>query len=202
MKYDPGFEDPYCYPGTTVLRNVAGIQDQEELEADEAEYTTARLMQLWFKPIGGNFDSQHLRAIHRHLFLAMYEWAGEWRTVPLSKDNSTFCMPEYIEAEVSKLLDGLRRDPSLPTVDTGLFAVTAGKYLGELNAIHPFREGNGRTQREFIRELALRSGLDLRWSWVSQPEMEHASERAQVGDYSELVSLLERGLRPRALPKR
>ncbi len=178
-----------------MLRNLAGIREQSALDAIEAAETAARLVELRFRPVRGNFDATHLRSIHCHLFHSLYPWAGQWRTVSLAKGGSLFCEPAFIDGAIADLLRKLQTDERLRTPAPDVFAGTGAFYLGELNAIHPFREGNGRTQREFVRELAVRTGFDLRWSGVSGADMQHASAAAQGGDYSALEVLLRSGLR-------
>lgn len=84
------FEDPYTYPGTGVLRNLLGIRDKDELNEAEYRLTWARRQQLYRQPIQGSFDLAHLQAIHRHLFQDLLDWAGELRTVNISKADSDF----------------------------------------------------------------------------------------------------------------
>jgi cell filamentation protein len=181
-----------------VLRNLAEIHDPVELEREEAQDTTARLIQLRFHPIAGVFDAGHLRAIHRHLFQSMYSWAAEFRTVAIAKGGSPFCQPAFIESSLARLLTPLNSERQ-QWAGIGLrpFAGRAAWYLNELNAIHPFREGNGRTQREFIRELAVTAGFDIRWSALSREEMIQASQAGfRSGVPGEFSSLLERALQP------
>jgi cell filamentation protein len=121
--------DPYCYPGTTVLTNRPGFRDQARLDAFEAEVTAERAAQPL--PAGG-LGYSHYRAIHRHLFQDVYAWAGKIRTV--------------------------RTERHYKALDARAFAGKAAHFLAELNAIHPFREGNGRTQLSFLVALAERAG--------------------------------------------
>jgi cell filamentation protein len=145
-------EDPLCYPGTHVLRNKADIEDQDAL--DEFE-------QLMFDSRAGEdlpqglMDFTHYRALHRHFFQDVYEWAGEIRSVRTSKGDSTFCYSEYINGEADKLFAALARQHYLSqTEDRNPFARAVAWFLAELNAIHPFREGNGRIQLVFLTLLA------------------------------------------------
>jgi cell filamentation protein len=150
--------DPYCYPGTTVLKNKLGIADQAQLEAFEAEITAQRSAE----PLpAGDLSFTHYLAIHRHLFQDVYSWAGELRTVRISKGGSMFCYPENLRAEMEKLFATLKEHQFFQGADAGEFARKAGHFLAELNAIHPFREGNGRTQLTFFLLLAARAGHDL-----------------------------------------
>lgn len=144
------FNDSYAYPGSTVLKNKLDIQDQETLDAFEVEITTLRAEE----PLPqGEFDSSHYRSVHRHLFQDVYEWAGEYRIVRISKGDSTFCYPEHIAAQMDALFDKLRGGEIFAEQSRSGFIEKIAWFLSELNAIHPFREGNGRTQLSFIGQV-------------------------------------------------
>jgi cell filamentation protein len=141
------FDDPCCYPGTTVLKNLLNIQGQNTLDAFEVEISTLRSEE----PLPeGNFDAAHYCQMHHHLFQDVYEWAGQYRTVRISKGGSAFCYPEYIPAQMDTLFQGLHGGGIF--MDSGLkaFLEEIGLFLSELNAIHPFREGNGGSQLALI----------------------------------------------------
>jgi cell filamentation protein len=150
-------EDPYCYPGTTILKNKLGLKSQRELDAFESEMSFERSTE----PLpAGRLSYSHYRAIHRHLFQDVYAWAGKVRTVRISKGESTFCYPD-IDQEMAKLFRALRWAGYLRGTSPQVFANQAAHFLAELNAIHPFREGNGRTQLTFLTLLAERAGYPL-----------------------------------------
>ena len=135
--------DPYCYKGTSVLKNRQGIRSQDRLTRLE----TAVVAQRALEPLPrGTFGTRHYRAIHRHLFADIYRWAGSYRTVRIGKGASMFCYPEYIDAEMTKLFSGLIGAQYFQGLSADGFSMRAAEFLAELNAIHPFREGNGRTQ--------------------------------------------------------
>jgi cell filamentation protein len=148
--------DPLCYPDSTVLRNKAGIQNQAQLDAFELEMVLSRSTEPW---PSGQVDAAHYLSLHHYLFQDVYDWAGTIRSIRIGKDGSWFCYPEHIAGEMEKLFNWLaaeRQFQSLRGVD---FASKAARFLSELNAIHPFREGNGRTQMSFLILLAERAGL-------------------------------------------
>ncbi|HTQ12520.1 MAG TPA: Fic family protein [Rhizomicrobium sp.] len=152
--------DPYCYKGTTVLKNIPGLRTQAELDAFEAISTAQRADE----PLpNGKLSVRHYRAIHRHLFQDVYAWAGRYRTVRISKDGSAFCYPENIARQMRLLFDDLRASQYLRGLTPAGFAKHAAQGLSTLNAIHPFREGNGRAQTTFLFLLAAQAGhpLDL-----------------------------------------
>ena len=181
----------YCYPHTDVLINHFNARDAEQLRQVERMLTGARLIELYRQPAPGTFDAGHLRRIHHHIFQDLYFWAGEFRVVDIAK-GSLFCHAEYIEREVDRLLGGLRREHCLRRLERPQLIVRAAHYLSELNAIHPFRDGNGRTQREFLRELLLGCGLHADYSRIADPrDMIEASIAAYGGDNQPLIRLLD-----------
>ena len=172
--------DPYLYPDTSVLRNLADIRDANRLNQFESDHFFARLLELHENPVRGSFDSDHLRHIHRYVFQDVYAWAGEFRSVPIAKGNSFFARPEHIRAELQKLFHQL-----------------AAHYFGEINALHPFREGNGRAQRELIRELAVESGYEIAWDLVTHYEVFAASVASFHGGSNEaFATILNKIIRP------
>ncbi|MBS0331321.1 MAG: Fic family protein [Proteobacteria bacterium] len=158
--YD-AFDDPYAYKNSDVLRNKAGLRDAALLEAFELEMTALRAEEAL--PFG-RYGPAHYRAVHRHLFQDVYSWAGRYRTVRTAKSGNVFCYPEHIAASMVALFARLQTAPFTGAADFGAFAASAADFLAELNAIHPFREGNGRCQLTFLHLIAERAGhpLDLR----------------------------------------
>ena len=137
-----------------MLKNRLGLRHQDDLGAFEAVSVALRAEE----PLpAGRFSPAHYRAIHRHLFQDVYPWAGRYRTVRMAKDRSPFCYPEYIAPEMDALFGGLRAADTLRGLDAADFAQQAATFLAALNAIHPFREGNGRTQLTFMTLLATRA---------------------------------------------
>ena len=152
--YD-AFEDPYCYPGTSVLQNRLDIRDQPELDAFEVEISTLRAEE----PLPeGDFDPAHYRRIHHHLFQDVYAWAGQYRTVRIAKQANSFCYPEHIPAQMDALFEKLQHAEAFAGLDQEAFLDNLTPFLSELNAIHPFREGNGRTQLAFLGLIGEHSG--------------------------------------------
>jgi cell filamentation protein len=100
----------------------------------------------------------HYQAIHRHLFQDVYSWAGRFRTVRIGKSGNAFCYPENIDREMKKLFLMLREKRYLHGLTSHAFVTEATLFLSTLNAIHPFREGNGRAQTVFLTLIAARAG--------------------------------------------
>lgn len=157
----------YCYPGTNVLINKFGYTDFDKLQFAEREYTAIR--QLWLEkyPIEGNFDLKHMQAIHKYIFQDVYEWAGKLRTVNISKANTMFANPLYITTEADRIFKELVKDNFLKGLNVEEFSSKLAYYSGEINVLHPFREGNGRTTREYIRCLAQNAGYIIDYKRIN-----------------------------------
>jgi cell filamentation protein len=174
--------DPYTYPGTSVLRNLAGLTDAATLAERDAQSSTLRIAQLAELTLAGGYDLGHLQAFHRFIFQDLYEWAGEVRVVPLAKPGSMFAVPEHIVDYAARLFVELANENHLRGLSRDRFAARLTHYYGEINAIHPFREGNGRARRAFLRQLALDAGHTLRWERLDASRLVHASQRSFQGD--------------------
>ena len=185
-------EDPYLYPGTKTLRNLREKRDLDKLEVYEARVTARRLVELDRRPIAGNFDRAHLQAIHKHIFQGVYAWAGQLRTVEIAKPGSPFfAFERYLVSSLDNLTDQLKAQGQPRGLATDDFAIRAGHYRGEVNAIHPFHEGNGRTQQEFVRELALKAGHRIEWTTISREQMYAASRLSfEQADSSGLAAVI------------
>jgi cell filamentation protein len=147
-------------------------------------------------PLSGAFDVAHLKAIHRYIFQDVFEWAGEFRTVNISKGGHLFAVAQFLEPALLETLKSLARENCLVGLGGSPFAARAAYYLGELNAAHPFREGNGRDQREFVRELGLKAGHYIDWRKTTSQEMIQASRLSHVsGDCSFFIEVICRCLR-------
>jgi cell filamentation protein len=181
--------DPYCYEGTEILKNIPGIRDQAALEAFETVSTTQRADE----PLpAGRLGVRHYQAIHRHLFQDVYRWAGKFRTVRIIKGESTFCYPEHIESQMRALFSDLRRRTYLRGLSKEEFAAQAARFLTSLNAIHPFREGNGRTQTVFLVLLATRANHPLDLDRLIPARFMHAMIASFFGNEGPLVEELAR----------
>lgn len=156
--------DPYKYDHFDVLINAFNIKHPFILAKKETEITAEKTMDLYMDPsiIDKTFDMTHVKAIHKHLFGDIYAWAGELRTVNTSKDSKDFMPFDYFDTAEERLnhvitcaLDRVDK------YDKQAFAKAFPEVLMDLNHMHPFREGNGRTTREFIRHCAEEKGFTL-----------------------------------------
>ena len=189
--------DPYLYPGTGVLRNVPGLRNVDQLAHFETLNTARRSYELLRNPVVGRFDVAHLRAIHKHVFQDIFSWAGEFRTTMLGKAEhlgkppTWFTPPHLLEHEVERIFDSLNRADLLRGLRRVEFAREAARLLAEINKLHPFREGNGRTQRLFVDALARQAGHELCFDVVSRERMVQASIEANSGDPRRMTRLFE-----------
>lgn len=194
MKYAGDRGDPYLDKDTGVLRNLLGIKNQATLDEAESSLSFLRTSELREKPVQGSFDLSHLQAIHQRLFCDVYDWAGQLRLVEIQKGNTDFARHVVIESAARQLFGQLAKEQHLHGLDADRFSQRAGHYLGEINVLRPFREGNGRAQREFIAQLAMQAGHPIDWTGISQAEMVHASIAAYNTDAAELAGLIRRAL--------
>lgn len=174
----------YCYTGTDVLINKMDIKDEKELKNVERKITFIRLLKLQKKPIEGNFDLKHLQKIHKYVFQDLYEWSGETRNVNIGKGN-LFCLTQNINSEAERIFNGIRKEEYLKSLQIDQFSDRLAYYSGEINALHPFREGNGRVTREFIRCLAEIAGYSINYADINNEVLFNAFVKSFV-DYTDL----------------
>jgi cell filamentation protein len=170
------FIDPHFDYANGVLRNLRGLTDQARLDIFERLEAAAAIYELELNPVRGDFDQAHFQTIHKRIFHKIYPWAGELRRVNISRSGSyPFAMVQFLPRNLDRTFAKLAAEGHLKALGTAAFVDRAAYYLGELNTLHPFREGNGRVQREFIRELAAEAGYTLNWGPITQKQMYEAS---------------------------
>lgn len=151
--------DSYFFPGTNTLRNKLGIYDYDELKQKEAEITFEKLVELYINPIQGNFDVNHWKNIHKYLFEDIYDWAGEYRYVNMQKETGftdVHSIDYFLNGELKLMNAEINNIYSVQAL-----AAFLAEYYAHLMAIHPFREGNGRSCREFLREFIVEKTKNL-----------------------------------------
>lgn len=192
------FADPYTYPGTRVLRNIPGIRDDATLRDFEYEQTKLRIEELRENPIPGKFDLEHLKAIHAHVFQDVYEWAGKTRTVNISKNGDAFAQPAFIDGAGRQLGEAIAKENNLQGLEKPQFVERLALYYSDWNALHPFREGNGRTTRELIGQIAREAGYDLDQTRIdnSKDQWNDAARRSFHGDLAPVKEILTEAIRP------
>ena len=180
----------YCYENSNVLVNKLNIKNEKELQKYEAKITAAKLLGLRQKGVTGKFDVKHFMDIHTYLFEDIYSFAGKFRNEDISKGVFGFAHWEYIDSELERLLIELKKENYLEGMTKEKLAERIAYYISELNVLHPFREGNGRTIREFIRQLAIKNGYILNLKKVLPIEMLEASKKSVI-DTTDLEKLIE-----------
>lgn len=193
--------DPYVYPGSEVLKNRQEIRDAGEAQRNERLRVIARHRNLGRAIQSGalviDVSPEGYRALHRQLFHDVYKWAGEIRTVNIAKQDR-FCLAPHIESELAKRFALIRAENELKGLSPAEFAGRAAVHLGELNAIHPFRDGNGRTQRLFLKALAHQAGHALSLTRIEAGAWLKASIESFHGDYSRMRAIIEGAITGRA----
>lgn len=180
--YSYGHDDIYCYEGTEVLKNKFNITDLSELQELERNITAVKeILVLEDKKSELNFS--FLKKIHRTLFCDIYSWAGKVRTIDIAK-GTLFCRTFAISDEAERIFLELKEENYLKDCPREELHKRMSYYMSEINALHPFREGNGRTQRLFMAVLAKRLGYFLDFTVISEDDMIEASYHSFSKDYS------------------
>ncbi|MCB1098181.1 MAG: Fic family protein [Verrucomicrobiae bacterium] len=185
-------EDPYAYPGTDVLKNNFGLRDAQQLDRIEQAITRLRIRESIFPPPPLTPDGY--AQIHRHIFQDVYPWAGQYRTCELRKDL-WFEQSHKIEPRMNEQFATLKEENFFQGLSRDEFTKKAAVHACELNDIHPFREGNGRTNRLFLEHLAEQAGHELRCDLIEPKSWIEASKRGfHRNDYSLMAEVLEDAL--------
>jgi cell filamentation protein len=183
-------EDPYLDGSSGVLKNLLEITTSEELARVEGNITGIQITSLAERPVEGGFNLDHLQAIHRRIFGSIYPWAGELRTVELTAGSTKFASLEYLPQAAQEVFSRLRDVNLLVDLSDEEYPTQLAHYYSEVNVLHPFREGNGRTQRAFFSLVAAQSGRFLAWDHLDPQENIQASIAAYSGNESELARML------------
>lgn len=170
-----------CYEGTTCLINKLNIRDEEQLAEYETGLTLLKSMALEKKAIGESFDFAHYKAIHRYLFEDLYDWAGEIRTVNLSKKGTQFADANEIERMSKACFERLADKNYFRNQGFNEFLDDIVDFYCVTNMLHPFREGNGRVQRLFIAQLIRFNGYDINFNDIDKDELMLATINAANG---------------------
>lgn len=188
---------PYKDTGTDFLRNEVSASSQEEIDLASAGLLSGRLEALADAPIPCTGDRAHLQALHRVLFDGIFEWSGQFRTTDIDKQGTDFVPAAEVEDALERLFAELSGENLLRDLPREEFIGRLAYYYARLNQIHPFREGNGRTQRLFWGQVALNAGWYVDFVGMSTAANDEASRAAsQGGDLRPLVAILEEITRP------
>ena len=191
------FEDPYV-DADGVLVNQLGITSAVALSQAEADLSLAAMLHLSVRSLPGSYDLGHLCGFHRRIFGAVYAWAGQLRTVDIARTpQDRFCRWSFIKSYSAGVFGQLAAETMLVGLTRSAFVGRLAYYYGEINAIHPFREGNGRAQRAFLGQLARDAGWRIAWSELDGPANDAASSAALHGDLKPLTVMVDGLVRPR-----
>lgn len=183
----------YTYPGTQVLRNKLNITSNDKLDMYQKKIVSLKLVAIDKFDFGNKFDANRLKSINRYLFDDIYDFAGQYRMENITKENFRFAQYEYIEENINIIMGKI-----VPEYFTKLaqceFVEKISYIMTELNVLHPFREGNGRTIREFIRQLCIFCGYAINWSKIDYNDILKASKMAVI-DESTQIELLKKSIR-------
>ena len=191
-----------------ITNNKLGIKNYDEFETSSRAYTQARSLELTRSPLKGNFDYQHLKDTHKFIFQDVFEWAGKDRAElglldtfakrsPFNPNHIQNFVPGKELEKYSKIIfDELKEQNYLKnSKDLNTFAKSMANFLMELNALHPFREGNGRTQRIFCNELAKNAGYKMDLNLIPKDKILIASVEAYQIKPAKLEALIKANLK-------
>ena len=155
-----------CYPGTTVLINKFDIKDEQKLNEIEGVISSTRYAEWESAPKADTFDFEHYKAVHRYLFSDLYSWAGEVRTINISKKGTLFTPADVIESQASLIFNRLKIQNYFKNLPHDKFSDEIVDFYCITNTLHPFREGNGRTQRAFLSQLIRNAGYEINFAAI------------------------------------
>lgn len=170
-----------CYEGTSCLINKFGIKDEVILKELETTITLNKITEYSLNPLFYSFDVQHYKSIHRYLFGDIYDWAGEYRTVDMSKKGTNFAEAESVEKLMLNCFKRLNDKNLFQGLKFDDFVDEFVDFYCVTNMIHPFREGNGRTQRLFLTQLINKNGYDIDFSEIDTDELMIATIQSANG---------------------
>ena len=193
MAYSLNPTSDNCYKGTTCLVNKLGIRDEKRLSEVEAQITFAKAVMLEETPIDDDFGFEHFKKIHEFLLCDLYEWAGQVRTVDISKKRTKFLDAASIESIGTKCFAKVK-DGYFENLSFDEFVKRIAEFYNDVNYIHPFREGNGRTQRIYFAQLIRHYGYDINFADVDTDELMIATIQASSGVMDFLIEFFENSI--------
>ena len=188
MAYSIDSSSDNCYEGTSVLINKLNIRDEQELSDIEMIITATKIKQLLDTDFDGIIDDKYYCSLHKEIFGDIYEWAGTVRTVDLSKKGTSFHRAEDLGIAMGKLFDRLVKCNYFITDSKEKYVSDIAEFYNDLNLLHPFREGNGRTQRVLMTKLIERAGYSIDFSRCDRDLLMIATIHAAQGVMDQLES--------------
>lgn len=182
MGYSISGTQENCYPGTTVLINKLNIRNQNELDEIERQLFVFASLNIEKNVIFENVDFEFYKNLHKQLFSELYEWAGTVRKIDISKKGTRFCNFKEIENLGKLIFKRLLLLNYFKELDFDEFVDELSLLYNDLNVLHPFREGNGRTLRLFITLLVRNAGYDIDFYKCDNDLLMIATIKAVQGD--------------------
>ncbi len=189
MRYLLDNQSDDCYEGTTCLINKLEIKDEEKLQSIETIFSYTKAAELYKSEYNGKLDFEYYKAIHKYLFEDIYFWAGEIRKVDISKKGTYFCEAKELEKSCESAFNSLIFDNYYCNESQQSYIEKIADFYILTNFLHPFREGNGRTQRIFFTQLIKRAGHEFSFSSIDSDELMIATIQAAGGVKDNLISL-------------
>lgn len=188
-KYGTG-NDPDCYPNSDVLVNLLNIKDASQLDDAERNITAFTAEEIDFEP--PPYNLAYLQQIHATLFGDVYAWAGALRHIDISKGDTRFCTTTRIEPEANRLFEQAAKQNYFVDLDYESLIDALAEFYGDLNVVHPFREGNGRVQRILFEHIVVNCGWSISWGDIEEEEWIQASIQSYYADYSLMQAIFRR----------
>ena len=183
----------YTYKGTDVLKNKLGIQDEELLKEYETRMVAFKIATISSAKIPKGYTPERLKFIHKYLFEDIFYFAGEYREENITKGNFRFFQYEYIEENIKRIFKEIDIE-QMKKMSFNDFIKKVSYIMTELNVLHPFREGNGRTIRELVREICFDCGYVIDWYEINHDDILSASIKAVI-DEKEQIKMLKRSIK-------
>ena len=183
----------YTYKNSSVLKNKLNITTEEKLKEYETKMVALKLASIDKADFKRTYDEEHLKAIHNYLFEDVYDFAGQYRLENITKDNFIFSQYQYIDENIKEVFKKTNIQ-SLEDLPFEELIIKLSDFMTDLNVLHPFREGNGRATREFIREFLDKLGFEINWFEIDYNDILRASMLAVIDD-SEQIELLRKSIK-------
>ena len=183
----------YTYKGTDILKNKLGIKDEKLLKEYETRIVAFKIATISTVILPMDYTPERLKFIHKYLFDDIFYFAGEYREENITKGNFRFSEFEYIEENIQRIFNNIKID-EMRKMSFNDFVKQISYIMTELNVLHPFREGNGRTIRELVREICFDCGYVIDWYEINQDDILRASIKAVV-DETEQIKMLRRSIK-------
>lgn len=193
IKMYDAINSKYTYKGTDILKNKLGIKDEKLLKEYETRIVAFKIATISTVILPMDYTPERLKFIHKYLFDDIFYFAGEYREENITKGNFRFSEFEYIEENIQRIFNNIKID-EMKKMSFNDFVKQISYIMTELNVLHPFREGNGRTIRELVREICFDCGYVIDWYEINHDDILKASKMA-IFDETEQIKLLRRSVK-------